>query len=154
MRPVLVGFGPTVLPDLGLSASAAVQVEEHRWATTWFEAQLTRQFLDDSDLADDGNPPAGDWTQFRAGLLFTIPSTERRSWTARTGAVWFEARGRPNIVDEPGHHFGAYFALGFETRFGERWSMGPELALMPAVHEGGGGLELVPQATWRILWRL
>ncbi len=86
VRPVLVGFGPTVLPDLGLSASAAVQVEEHRWATTWFEAQLTRQFLDDSDLADDGNPPAGDWTQFRAGLLFTIPSTERRSWTARTGS--------------------------------------------------------------------
>ena len=149
-----LGFGPSVLPNLGLSGSVALRVREGTRVSTWIETELTSQFLDDADLADDGNPGAGNWTQLRAGAKFTLPYGERHYATARTGLHWFDARGEPNIIDDPGHYYGTYFGLGFETRVTEHLAMGPELALLPSFATGGGTGHLVPQLAWRILWRL
>ena len=150
-RPVLVGGGPSALPNLGLSAHASVSVHEGRRIDTWLEVEVTRQFLDDSDFADDGNPSAGDWDQLRVGGRYDLAAGEDRWWMARTGLTWFHARGKPNIVDQSGHYLGLYLELGFETAVTKSIRVGPGLAVL-GVWDEDDGRELVPQLTWRILW--
>ncbi len=144
-------MGPSVLPSLGVSGSAAFEVGELRAGSLWVETELTQQCLDDSDVTDDAHPAAGDWTQLRVGGKLALPSTERRDWTVRAGLVWAEARGEPNVVDRAGDYYGAYLGLGFETALGEHVRAGPELALLSLVEDGGSHVHLVPQLTWRIL---
>ncbi|MEW6072257.1 MAG: hypothetical protein AB1726_06615 [Planctomycetota bacterium] len=150
--PVAVGGGPSALPNLGLAAAAAVRLREGPRASAWIEAEVTQQCLDDADLTGKDYPAAGDWTQARAGLKLAFPAAAPREWTVRTGLVWLEARGRPNLVDDPGSYAGLYLDLGFETRLGEHLRAGPSLAVMGVAAERGGGRELVPQVAWRLLW--
>ena len=152
-RPLVLGVGPSVLPNLGVSASAAVGVGEIRSASLWLETELTQQCLDDSDVTNDPHAAAGDWTQLRLGGKLAIASTESRDWTVRAGFVLAEARGKPNIVQDAGDYYGSYLGLGFESALSEHVSAGPELALLTTVRDGGSHLHFVPQLTWRILFR-
>jgi hypothetical protein len=158
--PVLVGVGPSILPNFGVSASAALRLREGRSdgetfggrVALWSEVEFTQQCYDDTDFTGGARDAAGDWTQLRAGVKFALPSDERRDWTLRTGLVWFEARGEPNIVNQPGNYLGGYLGLGFETALTEHLSAGPELAMLAAFRDGGDDFDLVPQITWRLLW--
>ncbi len=149
----------SALPNLGVALGAS-QVFTKNAERSWsFELEMTSQPFDDEDLSDDGNPHAGDWTQFQLGAKRLSAPTESRHWTKRLGIAWFRARGPPNIVQEAGDYIGVYGGYGFETHFagqpdGKRGiSMGPELSLMLARGEGAGGdVVVVPQLNWHISW--
>jgi hypothetical protein len=152
-RDLGLGLGLSLLPNIGLAAQGSqVMRETPDW--TWSgELELTHQFIDEESLSDDGNPPAGDWTQVQLGLLWASHPEGRRHWTHRAGMFWFRALGEPNIIDDPGDYVGLYYGAGYRTDFGPHLSMGPELALLGAFREGGGVVEVVPQFTWRVIWR-
>jgi hypothetical protein len=121
----------------------------------WNELELTYQFLDDEDFADDGNPGAGDWTQVRGGLKWSLAPESRRRWTHRAGLFWFRALGEPNVLSESGDYLGLYYGFGYETRATENWTFGPELTLLFAAKEGGTDeFALVPQLAWRVSFSL
>lgn len=151
--PYRFGGGPSVLPNLGVTASAAVLLRERESHDLWGELQVTQQCLDDTDLTGGRRDAAGDWTQLQVGVKYELPLDQRRDWTVRTGLVWFEARGEPNIVNDAGDYYGAYLGVGFETAFSEHFSAGPQLAGLFTFEEGGSGFDLVPQLTWHFLWR-
>lgn len=151
-REPRVGLALSALPNLGLEAQGSVRLAV-RGETDWrAELAVAEQFLDDENLARDGNPGAGDWTQVGLSLRALTSPAERHHWTARIGAIWFRARGEPNVIDLPGDYVGLRLGLGFETDLGRSWSFGPELALIPAY--GEGEFVLVPQVTWGVRWRL
>ena len=99
-------------------------------------------------------PSAGDWSQIQSGLKLSFQPKERRHWTLRTGVVWLRAAGEPNLLDEPGDYGGFYVGGGFEAEITEHLTVGPAVVLMPVFMEGSQDLELVPQLTWRFIWRL
>jgi len=144
--------GLSALPNFGLTAGAGQLVAADEEKTWTAEAVATFQFLDDEDLANDGYPAAGDWTQVQLGVKRLTDPGARRHWTARAGLVWFRALGDPNIVQERGDYEGLYGGLGFETSLSESFSMGPDFVLMLAHRESGQGVVLVPQLAWRVLW--
>ena len=150
---IYVGGSPSVLPNIGLALEAG-QVFRRTPKATWsFEVETTYQFLDDEDISNDGNPSAGSWVQAQGGVKALLPRSDARSWTVRFGAVWFRAKGEPNIVQKPGDYVGGYGGLGFETRISEHWSMGPELSLMVVSREKTGfNLDVVPQINWHLIW--
>ena len=143
------GAGVSIGPNLG--AEVAIEKSLGRLgAIEWAgEFHLAHQFLDDETFADDGNPSAGAWTQAGLALRGRIRATEQRSWTIRFGPEWFEARGEPNIVSDPGHYFGVRTGLGFETRIG-RFAVGPELSGVWVLR--AGNFEVVPQLVWGLRW--
>ena len=148
-----VGTSLSAVPNIGVSLTAG-QVfernEEREWA---FELEMTHQPWDDEDFASDGNPAAGDFTQFHMGVKRSSDPLGHRHWTQRYGLGWFRATGRPNVVQEPGDYAGLYAGFGFETQLTESISMGPELSLMPATMEGGhSDVFWVPQFNWHITW--
>jgi len=148
-----VGGSASVLPNFGGSLEAGQVFRRTSTLTQAFEIQVTWQPIDDEDLADDGNPSAGDWLQFQGGLKTLWDAGDDRSWTLRYGGVWFRALGEPNIVNERGDYLGIFGGFGFETRLSEHWSMGPELSLMLATREKSGlELDLVPQLDWHLIW--
>lgn len=151
-RAPRVGLAGSVLPNAGLEAQGSVLLQRRPRVDWRLEASVTQQFYDDSDIVDDGNPEAGDFTQVGLSLRALTAAHERRHWTLRAGPVWFRARGRPNLVDEAGDYLGLRVGVGFETDLSERWSMGPELALITAY--GEGKWELVPQLTWGVRFGL
>ena len=152
-RGVDAGLGFSALPNAGLAGSVAKRVRRDATKDWFAQLELTQQFFDYSDVTGDGNPAAGDWTQVQAGLKLLYGPDEKRHWIARFGAVWFEARGEPNIVNHPGEYWGAYVGVGFETRITEHLLIGPELTVMPAYDFDGHHVAIVPQLTWRLLWR-
>ena len=143
-----LALAPSFLPNLGLAASVAVPLGE---ASPWrFEARFTDQFVDDKAFADDGNPEAGNWTQLDLGLLHLTEGDGERAWSVRLGLVGFEARGEPNLVDEPGEYVGAYLGLGRFWSFGRGFAFGPEVTLVGAT--GEDPFALFPQLTWGFRW--
>jgi hypothetical protein len=143
-----LGLAPSFLPNLGLAASAALPLGE---ASPWrAEARFTDQFVDDKSFADDGNPPAGDWTQLDLGLLWLSEPEESRAWSLRFGVLAFEARGEPNLVEESGDYVGAYCGAGRFWYFGKGFAFGPELTLVAAT--GPDPLAIFPQLTWGFRW--
>lgn len=143
-----VGLAPSFLPNLGLAGSLAVPVrEEGPWR---LEARFTDQFLDDKTFADDGNPEAGNWTQLDLGLLRFSAWEGERAWSTRFGLVGFEARGEPNLADEPGEYWGIYFGFGRFTWLGRGFAFGPELTLIAAT--GPDPQVFIPQLTWGFRW--
>jgi hypothetical protein len=140
-----VGLAPSVLPNLGLAGSIAVPLEERgAWQ---LEARFTDQWLDDKSFADNGFPEAGNWTQLDVGALWIEPTPPEESrWSLRFGATAFEARGEPNMVEEPGEYVGAFVGAGRFTLFGGRWLVGPEVTLLFA--SGEDPRVIVPQLTW------
>lgn len=142
-----LGLAPSLMPNLGLAASLSAPL---RAASSWeLEARFTDQFVDDKAFADNGFPEAGNWTQLDLGLL-RLAWDEGRAWSTRFGLVGFEARGEPNLVDESGEYFGAYFGVGRFTRFGPELAFGPELTLVAA--SGPDPRVLIPQLTWGLRW--
>ena len=142
-----VGLAPSVLPNLGLAGSLALPFEEHgAWQ---LEARFTDQWLDDKSFADNGFPEAGNWTQLDLGALWLepVPAGEIR-WSLRFGATAFEARGEPNLVEEPGEYLGAYVGAGRFSLLGGRWLVGPELTVLFA--SGEDPAAIVPQLTWGV----
>jgi hypothetical protein len=145
-----LGLAPSFLPNLGLAATGSAVVGRsatHEWRA---ETRFTYQFLDDKDLADNGFPPAGDWTQLELGLRADGPSEERLRWSWRFGAVGFRAHGEPNIVEEPGDYYGLYAGVGRFADLGRGFSFGPELTLIAAT--GPDPRVLIPQITWGVRW--
>jgi hypothetical protein len=142
-----VGLAPSILPNLGLAGALAVPLAPRgAWQ---LEARFTDQWLDDKSFADNGFPEAGNWTQLDLGALWIepVPADETR-WSLRFGATAFEARGDPNMVEEPGEYLGAYLGAGRLTLFGGRWLVGPELTLLVA--SGEDPRVIVPQLTWGV----
>src|SRR5688572_29160766 len=143
-----LALAPSFLPNLGLAGSVAVPVRaDGPWR---LEARFTDQFLDDKTFADDGNPEAGDWTQLDLGCLRVSAREGKRAWSTRFGLVGFEARGEPNLVEEPGDYWGAYLGVGRFAWFGRELAIGPELTLLAAT--GPDPFVLVPQLTWGLRW--
>lgn len=143
-----LGFAPSVLPNLGLAASAAVPA---RVGSPWqVEARFTDQFLDDKAFADNGSPEAGNWTQLDLGLLCYSAPTDDRVWSLRFGLLGFRARGEPNLAEEPGDYAGVYMGVGRFRLFGSGLAFGPELTLVAA--SGPDSLVLIPQLTWGLRW--
>jgi len=142
-----VGVAPSLLPNLGLAGSLALPLRE---GGAWqLEARFTDQWLDDKSFADNGFPEAGNWTQLDLGALWIEPeSGDGARWSVRFGATAFEARGEPNMVEEPGEYLGGYVGAGRLTLFGGRFLVGPELTLLVA--SGDDPLALVPQLTWGV----
>lgn len=150
-RDPRLGLAASILPNVGLEAQGSV-LWKRRPEVDWrIEASVAQQFLDDEDFVTDGNPAAGDLTQVGLSLRAVTAAKDRRHWTLRTGLVWIRARGAPNIIEEAGDYVGLRIGLGFETDLTPRWSIGPEIALIPAW--GEGEFELVPQFTWGVRWR-
>jgi hypothetical protein len=147
-----MGGSLSAVPNIGLSLTAG-QVFERDEKREWsFELEMTHQPWDDEDFSSDGNPAAGDITQFHMGVKRSSDPLGHRHWTQRYGFAWFRARGEPNIVQEPGDYAGLYAGFGFETQLTESISMGPELSLTLADIEGGGEFTPVPQFNWHITW--
>lgn len=146
--PASIGLAPSILPNLGLAATASLAVrEESPWH---LEARFTDQFADDKTIADNGFPEAGDWTQLDLGLLHLPPLDAGRAWGWRFGVSGFEARGEPNLVDESGDYLGAYLGLGRFTVLAPGLLLGPELTVVAAT--GPDDFVLFPQLTWGVRW--
>jgi len=146
-------LAPSALPNLGLMAGASVPLdrgpaERRHWRA---EARFIDQFLDDKAIADNGLEPAGDWTQLELGLRRDGPIEDRLRWSWRAGLVGFEARGEPNMIDEPGKYFGVYFGFGRFVDFGHGFSFGPEASVLVASGEEDPFV-MVPQLTWGLRW--
>lgn len=146
-RGVSLALAPSVLPNLGLMAAAAVPIEAG--SPHHLELRFTDQFVDDKLLADDGNPEAGNWTQLDLGWLL-LPETPR-GVSARLALTGFEARGEPNLVDESGDYWGLLAGVGWFAELAPGWWLGPELALVAAT--GPEPFVLFPQLTWGLRWR-
>lgn len=140
---------PSVLPNLGLAASASTPVRAGRSFETRLEVRFTDQFLDDKNLSPNGDPRAGDWTQLDLGVRWNGRG-ERRFWTFRTGVVGFHARGEPNLIDEPGRYVGVYAGFGRRAWLTEHLAFGPEVNLIAA--HGPDPRVLVPEITWGVTW--
>ncbi|MDP6954330.1 MAG: hypothetical protein QF599_00035 [Planctomycetota bacterium] len=153
--PSDLAFGTafSALPNIGASLSAT-QLFDGNTERTWsLELELTQQPFDDEDLADDGNPHAGTWTQLQLGVKRLSDPAARRHFTQRYGLAWMRARGEPNIVQLPGDYEAVYAGFGFETDITPRLSVGPELSLMGALREKGSGIDFIPQFNWHLIWR-
>jgi hypothetical protein len=148
-----LSIGPSLLPNIGVAASAGQAFHRSRASSWIFETNGVFQFLDDSDVADAGNSGAEDWYQLGGGVKVLFTPDERRHASLRAGVVWLRALGDVNLIDDPGDYFGFYVGGGFETELGRHLSTGPDLILMTVFPEGGGNPELVPQLAWRLIWR-
>lgn len=145
-RAPSIGLAPSILPNLGLAGSLGYPLGAGAWQ---LEARFTDQWLDDKSFADNGFPEAGNWTQLDLGALWLEPvPTGEAGWSLRFGATAFEARGEPNLIEEPGEYLGAYVGAGRFTILGGRWLVGPELTLLLA--SGEDPFVLVPQLTWGV----
>jgi len=149
-RSWYAGGAFSAIPGVGLAVGGGKvfhRAEMHDWSA---EAQVVRHFLDDKDLADDGNADHGRLTAVRAGFKHTFSPGHKRHLTLRYGFQFYRASGFPGIVDDPGDYLGAYAGVGFETDLDRHWTMGPELSL--ALLEGQGSLptEFVPTFFWHL----
>ncbi len=140
------------MPNVGLGIGGGRVLRQSSVQTLSAEVLGTWQFLDDEAFIDDGNPPAGDFFQVRVGLKSSLAPRARRHVVFRTGAVWFQASGEPNIVDEPGDYYGLYGSVGFETDISPCLTLGPELALMAVTPTSEFSVEPVPQLNWHLTW--
>lgn len=152
--PWLLGVSPSFLPNLGLTATVAREVGTWRGGGLALEAEFTQQFLDDTSFTDSDNPEAGDWSQAKLGARWAKPFDRGRWITVRTGAVWFNARGDPNIINDPGDYLGLFVELGLEARVSKNIIAGPAIATMLAYDGKDREEHVVPQVTWRILFIL
>ena len=116
------------------------------------EVHVAQQPFDDKDVSDDGNRPAGDYTQAGAGLRYVVWPEARSSWEIALAAVWFEARGAPNLIDEAEQYLGLRAGLGWRVRVSDRLDLGPELSVL--FGESDADTVLFPQFTWGLRWRL
>jgi hypothetical protein len=144
------GLAGSAVPNLGVEGALEIPVGRRGDTLLAADLHLVQQFLDDEDLADDGNPEAGDWTQAGLALRAITDADDEGHWTFRVGPEWFEARSNPNIVDEPGHYVGLRVGLGFERDLTPGVSMGPEVSFLLAW--GEGTFEWVPQLVWGLRW--
>lgn len=147
-RDLRVDLAFSALPNFGLSVAGGQRIRETTDAAWEIEARATLQFLDDKSLASDGNPAAGDWTQFQLGFRRLSSPEARSHWTTTGGAVWFRATGEPNIVQRPGDYAGIYAGLGFETERTKHLRIGPEVSVLVVHMEKGQGIDVVPQLSW------
>jgi hypothetical protein len=143
-----LALAPSFLPNLGLAGAVAAPL---RRGGPWsLEARFTDQFLDDKAFADNTLPAAGNWTQLDLGLRRAGAEEDGRAWSTRLGLVAFEARGEPNLVEQAGDYFGAYWGIGRTTRLGATLAFGPEVTLVAA--HGPDPRVLFPQLTWGLRW--
>ena len=145
----------SLLPNIGVGVGGG-KVFWRRPNDIWaFEVLGTYQFLDDEDFSSDGNPGAGDWYQIRAGIKNTFAPKSRRHLTTRWGAVWFKAKGAPNIIGQPGDYYGIYGGVGFETDLTSSLTVGPELSVMVVTEvDEFHVVRPVPQLNWHVTWWL
>ncbi|MCH2111545.1 MAG: hypothetical protein MK213_01700 [Planctomycetes bacterium] len=151
-RDFYAGVGASTLPNLGFSALYG-QVVEHNGPfdrSLAVEVDATVQPWDDEDIAADGNPPAGQWTQFRVGLNHVAIEKNRRN-NLRWGLTWGRAGEEPNLFDDAGDYFGVFGAWSQESRLGLGWLGGLEFSLAVMGLEGGGEPMLLPQIRWQVL---
>jgi len=146
----LIGGSFSALPNIGASIRAGQVFHETPGSRWWLELEGTYQFLDDEDIADDGFPKAGDFTQIALGVVESREHQESRRLTVNGGLVWFRALGQPNIVQEPGDYVGVYYGVGFETRVSAHVTTGPELTVIAAYGESSDELVFVPQLNWHL----
>lgn len=152
-RDLGVQGGLSVLPNVGVTVGAFQAFRGDELKEDALELTTHLQFLDDEDVADDGNPKAGDVTEFQIGWRRAWTEPLERRWTARGGIVWFRADGEPNIVQDPGDYLGVYGGVGFEKVLSPSLSIGPDISVIFASLESSGELSVVPQLTWRVAWR-
>jgi len=151
-RDWYAGVSFSAIPGVGLAAHGGkvlARPETHDWSA---EAMLIRHFLDDEDLADDGNKATGRMTAVRAGFKHATNPGHKIRATYRYGFMFYRATGTPGIVDFPGNYYGAYGSVGFETELSRRWTMGPEFSLAFLEGEGRPGFEIVPTFFWHLIY--
>jgi len=152
-RDTYVGFAFSALPQVGLEAGGGKVLARPARYDLSAEVAGAFQFIDDTDLANDGNPGPGSYTQLRAGLKHTFAPGHRRHLTARYGLVWFRATGQfPLIIDSPGDYLGVYAGIGFETDLTPRLTMGPEIRLLIVDGLDSQGVQAFPQFAWNLFW--
>ncbi|MFT5461757.1 MAG: hypothetical protein ACI8QS_000629 [Planctomycetota bacterium] len=150
--PWLFGVSPSFLPNLGLTGTIAREVGVWRGGGVAVEAEFTQQFIDDTSFTDSENPEAGDWSQGKLGARWAYPFDPGRWATLRTGGVWFNARGKPNIINDPGNYLGVYVEFGLEARLTENLIVGPAITAMLAYDGVNRDEHVIPQVTWRFLY--
>ena len=144
----LDGLG-SVLPNMGVGLGLGRVLRRSDAATTFVEAQAIYQFLDDEDVASDGQPKAGPWYQIMAGLKRSSTPAGLRHVTSRIGAVWLRAEGEPNFIQEEGNYLGAYGGVGFETHLGPSLMVGPNVTILLITRDVHFSLARpVPQISW------
>ncbi len=149
----LVGVSFSALPQVGVGLLGATRLSKRPEFNLLAELEGTLQFLDDSDLADDGGPGAGNFTQVRLGLKYVFTPDDSRHLVARYGVVWLESSGEPILLDEAGEYAGGYGGIGFETEISKRWSVGPEFRLLVVDGLQSQGIEVIPQFAWHFTFR-
>ena len=153
-RKTYLDGAASFLPNLGIGFGGGHVISRRSDAEFALEVQGVWQFVDDETFADDGNPEAGDWYQVRAGMKIISNPNQRRHATGRFGAVFIDANGEPNILQEPGTYYGIYGGLGFETDITSRLTIGPEVTLMLVTQEEDFDVEPVPQLNWHVIYWL
>ncbi|MDJ0523368.1 MAG: hypothetical protein QNJ90_14955 [Planctomycetota bacterium] len=151
-RTTYVDTSLSFLPNVGAGLGGGMVISRTPQVQTSLEILGTWQFLDDEDFVDDGNPAAGDWYQIRAGAKWSFAPKSRRHLTLRAGAMWLQANGEPNILNDPGDWFGIYGGIGFETDVTPCLTVGPELSLFLVTREEEFSVEPVPQLNWHVTW--
>jgi len=152
-RDTYAGVAFSALPQVGLEAGGGKIIARPARYDLAAEGAVAFQFIDDTDLADDGRPGPGSFTQLRGGLKHTFSPGGRRHLTARYGLVWFRATGaNPLIIDDPGDYLGIYAGVGFETDLTPTLTMGPEIRLLIVDGLDGQGVQAFPQFAWNLFW--
>jgi hypothetical protein len=148
-RDWYAGGAFSAIPGVGLAVEGG-KVLARKDTFDWSgEAQFVWQFLDDKDLADDGQADHGEMMAVRAGFKHSTSPGAKRHFTLRYGFEYYRATGEPGIVDRAGDYYGGYVGFGFETELGEHWTMGPELDVAIL---GGEGTAVVPGFFWHLVY--
>lgn len=140
-------------PDLGGAVEAGRVVMRTSCVEGAVEVRATYLFLDNTQALDlQRDAAATGWRQIEAGVKATFAPGAARHLTARAGLSTADVHGNLNVVRETGRYYGVYVGLGFETDFGERFTMGPSVLLHVMRHEEGGRVEFVPNVGWHATW--
>lgn len=144
--------GFSALPNIGVTVGGGILHNTGKYSGTQTSLELlgTIQPWDDEDFSNDGNTPAGDWSQVQIGMRHTAPHPVGRRDSWRYGAVWARAKGTPNIVQTEGDHLGFYGGYGWDWELRDGWRFGPDLTLLLVAPEGQYTPRPVPQLVFRL----
>ena len=149
-----ITFGPEVLPGIGFGAQFGYRLTRSRNSSISAEVGFSYQDLWEEFM---GEGLRGSYWAIRAGIRIDFANPCARFvpyarvglqlWElsqVRTGAtdspLGFEDVSVDLIdFDQPGTHFGAYAAIGFDVRINKNWTTGPEFGYIwgKNVDEGG-----------------
>lgn len=144
------GLSFTAIPGVGFAAHGGKVVHRAEKFDLSLEAEIVRDFWDDTDFANDNLGDPGRMTCVRIGARQALSPGWKRHAVFRYGLQLYRATGSPGIIEDPGDYFGGYGSIGFETDLARHWSMGPEISVAVLGGEGSLPTEIVPTFFWRL----